>query len=334
MTDIKVARLRSTDGPDGIDIAMESVPSPGPGEVALSMAALGLNRAEAMFARGEYIVAPSLPSRLGIEGVGVVREIGAGVEGIEVGQRLAVASAADVSGTGLLGEVVTVPASMLLPDLPTLSDVELAAFWIAFITAYGGLVQQGGLAAGESVLVSAASSSVGLAAIQVAKVLGARVVATTRTSAKVDRLLQAGADRVVVTDVESLDDLGEPLDLVFDAVGAPILDASVAHLRAGGRFVIYGVLSGERTASFPLIPAVIHNLRMTAFHAGFHVLADSDRRHRAIDWLTTGVNAGHLSPTVHRVFALDQLADAYRHLEGSTQVGKIVVRVGGQRPIP
>ena len=329
MTDIKVARLRSTIGPDGIDITTEPAPAPGPGEVALSMAAMGLNRAEAMFARGEYIVAPQLPSRLGIEGVGVVREIGAGVEGIEVGQRLAVAAAVDVAKVGLSAEVVAVPASMLLPDLPALSDEALAAFWIAFLTAYGGLVQQGQLAAGESVLVSAASSSVGLAAIQVAKVLGARVVATTRTSAKVDRLLEAGADRVVVTDVEALDDLGEPLDLVFDAVGAPILDASAGHLRARGRFVVYGVLSGERTASFPLIPAVIHNLHMTAFHAGFHVLADAERRRQAIDWLTAHVHAGQLSPTVHRVFALDLLADAYRHLEGSTQVGKVVVRVDG-----
>ncbi len=324
-----VARIRTLEGPDGIHIGPEPVPHPGPGEVLLDVRALGLNRAESMFSRGQYLVEAKLPSRIGVEGVGTVRAFGDDVHGLEIGQRVAAMGALAIQRYGLAGEVALVDQSMLLPDLPAMSDAELAAFWLAHITAYGGLVQEAQLQPGETALISAASSSAGLAAIQVAKRAGARVVATTRTGEKAEALRRAGADRVIATDERSVADSGEKLDVAFDAVAGSFATDLGPCMNPGGRIVLYGLLSGNPDTVFPLFAAFASNLRMSGFHAGFHLLAHSDRRARAIDWLTGAVRDGALTPTVDRVFALADLADAYRHLEGSTQVGKVVVEVAG-----
>lgn len=323
----RVARIQTLDGPDGIHIAPEPVAKPGPGEVLLRMRALGLNRAEAMFARGHYLVQPDLPSRIGLEGVGVVTATGAGVEGVELGQRVAVAGPLEMLSYGLAGESALAKPAMLMPDVSQFSDAELAAFWVAFLTAYSGLVQEGRLRQGETALISAASSSAGLAAIQVAKHLGARVVATTRSGEKAGKLKAAGADRVIATDHESVVDSGEAIDVLFDAVAGPFPASLAPLLKPGARIVVYGVLSGNPDTAYPLFAGVGNNLRMSAFHLGYHVLADGARRNEAVGWVHEGGRLGRLKPIIDKSFDFEALPDAYRYLEAAKQVGKVVVTI-------
>ncbi|MGF1466423.1 MAG: zinc-dependent alcohol dehydrogenase family protein [Sandaracinaceae bacterium] len=288
---------------------------------------MGLNRAEAMFARGQYLVRPELPNRIGVEGAGVVTALGEGVSDVAVGARVGILAATDMTRYGTGAEKVVLPRSALLPDVPGQGDLELAAFWMAYLTAYGGMVQTGRLAEGETVLISAASSSVGLAAIELAKHVGARAVATTRGPAKRDRLLEAGADRVIVTDQASVADAGERFDLVFDAVAGPFAAEAGSALAPGGRLVVYGALAGAEVTPFPLRAAFAREVTMTAFHLGFHVMQVEARRADALRWLTEHAAKAPLRPIIDRTFPFDQLADAYRHLEASEQFGKVVVRV-------
>lgn len=321
----RVARIVKLDGPEGLEVRFEPRPAPGPGQVLLEMKALGLNRAEAMFARGSYLVQPELPSRIGVEGVGIVAALGEGVEGLAVGQRVAALSPLDMLEHGLAADYSLATPSMLVRDIAKFTDVELAAFWIAHLTAYAGLVQQGRLQKGQTALVTAASSSAGLAAIAVAKAHGARVVATTRSGGKADALRAAGADRVIASHHESIATCGESFDVAFDAVGGPGVADIGAAMARGGRIVVYGLLSGNPETPFPLFPAFGSNLSVTAFHVGFHCLAIPEQRADATEWLSAAARTDAIKPTIDSTFELDAIADAYRHLEGSEQIGKIVV---------
>ena len=328
MTTARVARITALDGPDGITISDEPVGPPGPGEVAVDVLALGLNRAEALLSRGEYLVAAELPNRVGVEGAGRVAAVGDGVEGVAVGDRVGMFFGLDMTEYGAAAERVVVPARLLLPDVPGLSDEALAAFWMAYLTAYAGLAQTGRLAPGETVVVTAASSSVGLAALDVAGRLGATAVATTRTGAKRDRLLAAGAARVVATDDGTLAEAGVEADLVFDAVAGPFAAQFGPALRPGGRAVLYGLLSGDPATPFPLFDAFVKGIEMVGFHLGLHALSDPERRADALGWLVRSHAERPFEPAIDRAFAFDDLADAYRYLEASGQVGKVLVRVG------
>ncbi|MGF1507905.1 MAG: zinc-dependent alcohol dehydrogenase family protein [Myxococcota bacterium] len=329
LTRIRIARILSLDGPQGIHIEEQNAPKPKPGEVLLDMEALGLNRAEAMFARGQYLVEPRLPNPIGVEGVGRIRALGPGVSGFEPGQRVGVFAASDMHRYGVAAEQIAVPTEMLLPDVPGHSDESMAAFWMAYLTAHCGMVQSGRLSRGETVLITAASSSVGLAAIQVARRAGARAVAATRSKRKEKALLDAGADRVVVMDDTPLSECGENFDLAFDAVGAPILAQLGDLMRPKGRIIVYGILSGTQEAPFPLFAALFKDISMRAFHLVHHALSDQTRRDEAFQSLLNGVREGAFHPALDRIFPFSEITSAYARLESSDQVGKIVVRMKG-----
>jgi NADPH2:quinone reductase len=158
----------------------------GPGEVRIDVRALGLNRAEVLFRQGLYLTQPSLPSRLGYECAGVVSAVGEGVDGFAVGERVGTVPLVDMSTQGVWAEQVVVPATAVVRSPDSLTDAQAAAIWIAYGTAWGGLVEAGGLSAGDVAVIPAASSSTGIAALQIARHLGATSVAVTRTDAKKD----------------------------------------------------------------------------------------------------------------------------------------------------
>jgi NADPH:quinone reductase-like Zn-dependent oxidoreductase len=195
---------------------------PGAGEVRLRVHAIGLNRAEVTLRSGRSPVKPSLPSSIGLEAAGVIEMLGPDVSGFAVGDRVALVPAYYAAQYALYGEVSLAPARSLVAIPDHVSFSEAAATWMAYGTAWGGLIAIGKLAAGQTVLIPAASSSVGLAAIQIANRLHARPIALTR---KADALRGHGAAEVVATaeqdvvaEVKRLtDDKGA--HLVFDPVG-------------------------------------------------------------------------------------------------------------------
>lgn len=170
----RVVRFHQHGGPEVLRIEHVDVPSPAQGEVRIRVRALGLNRAEALLRAGSYIETPTLPSGLGLEAAGVVESVGTGVEGLAPGDAVSVVPPVSMVRWPAYGELVTFPAALVVRHPPSLSWEAAAALWMPYLTAYGALIDIARLGKGDYVVVTAASSSVGLAAIQIANLAGSR----------------------------------------------------------------------------------------------------------------------------------------------------------------
>jgi NADPH:quinone reductase-like Zn-dependent oxidoreductase len=308
-----------------------AVGEPGAGEVRLRIHAIGLNRTEVTLRSGRSPAKPALPSRIGFEAAGVIEALGPDVSGFAAGDRVALVPAYGASQYALYGEVSLAPARSLVRIPDGVSFSEAAATWAAYGTAWGGLVAIGKLGAGQTVLIGAASSSVGLAAIQIANRLGARPVALTRTSAKADALLGHGAAAVVATaeqdvvaEARRLTD-GRGADLVFDPVGGGAFAQLARATANGGVLVLYGALATDPTV---VPPFDIFGRDLTLRGLALPSLMRDDAQLAALKpFVGEGLADGTLRPTIARTFAFDQIADAHRFIEAGEQVGKIVVTV-------
>lgn len=222
----RVVRFYELGGPEVLRIEDVHVPEPGPHEVRIRVKALGLNRAEALLRAGAYIETATFPSGLGLEAAGFVETVGPGVQGFAPGDPVSLLPPKSMTRWPAYGELAIFPAALLVRHPPSLSFEEAAAVWMQYLTAYGGLVDIGGLRRGDFVAITAASSSVGLAAIQIANMVGAMPIAVTRTSAKRQLLLEAGAAHVIASMEEDLEaqlkrvSAQQGIRVVFDPVGA------------------------------------------------------------------------------------------------------------------
>ncbi|MGH7212873.1 MAG: zinc-dependent alcohol dehydrogenase family protein, partial [Acetobacteraceae bacterium] len=224
------------------------VGEPANGQVRLRIHAIGINRTEITLRSGRSPAKPPLPTGIGFEAAGVIEALGPDVTGFSAGDRVALVPAYGAAQYALYGEVAIAPARSLVAIPNHVSLTEAAATWAAYGTAWGALVAVGALKAGQTVLIPAASSSVGLAAIQIANRLGARPVALTRTSAKAEDLRRLGASTVVATaeqdvvaEVKTLTG-GKGAELVVDPVGGPEFATLAKATAAGGTLVLYGAL--------------------------------------------------------------------------------------------
>src|SRR4051812_19963992 len=195
-----VVRFHELGSPDVLRLEDLEVPPPGPVEVKIKVEAIGLNRAELAFRAGRYLERPKLPSRLGYEAAGTVMAVGEAVKGFAPGERVGVIPAFSMAEYATYGEEILVPAHAVVKCPPDVTSTTFAAVWMQYLTAYGGLIDIGALQPGEHVLITAASSSVGLASIELALAAGAIPIATTRTGAKREALLRAGARHVIATE--------------------------------------------------------------------------------------------------------------------------------------
>lgn len=317
--------------PDVLHLVEKPVPTPGRNDVLIRTRALGLNRAEALFRRGDYVVAPSLPSGIGFEAAGVVQAVGEDVTKVSVGQPVSVVPAASMTDYPLHGELVLAPARAVVAHSPRLSYEQAAALWMQYITAHGALVDLANARPGDTVLVSAASSSVGLAAIQIAKRAGALVIALTRVENKRERLMRAGADAVIVTSTEEVAPRvhaitnGVGARIIFDPVAGPGVANLIAAAADHGIVIVYGVLDNR---ALPLDFATVMSKHLTIRgYDLFEVTRDDARLASAVEAITAGVEAEDLIPVIDRTFALDQIVEAHEYLEANNQVGKVVITV-------
>ncbi|THA73572.1 NADPH:quinone reductase [Streptomyces sp. A0642] len=325
----KAVLFHTTGAPDVLTVEEVPLPSPGPGEVLIRVEALGLNRAEALFRAGTYFYQPTLPaSRNGYEAAGVIEAVGAGVTELAPGDHVLAGPGGDLSGHGLYAERVVVPAGRVLPRPAGVDAVHAAAAWLTYSTAYGALLEKGGLRAGDHVLVTGASSGVGTAALQVAGLIGAVPIATTRTAAKKQRLLDAGAAHVITTDDEDVVKEvghitgGRGAEVIFDAIGGPGLTTLGEAAAPDGTLIVYGWLDGRPTVlpmNWPLTVIGYNNL---------HLTADPASRRRAAHFIGSGLRSGALAPVVGATFdGLERMADAHRLMESNAHTGKIVVTI-------
>ena len=327
----RIVRFHETGGAE--NLILEELPfvEPAEGEIGIRVQAIGLNRAEVMFRQGQYLETPELPARLGYEAAGVVEKLGPGVTEFEIGDRVSTIPAFSQNRYGVYGETAIVPAAAVAHYPDNLSPIEGTSIWMQYLTAYGGLVEVGKAVAAKTLLVTAASSSVGLAAIQIAKMIGAQCIATTRGSDKKQFLLDAGADHVVVTDQEDLaksvmtitDDRG--VDLVFDPISGPLLAQLADAAAAGGVIIEYGALSPE-PSPYPLFPALAKSLTIRGYVL-FEITTDPSRLEKAKGFVYEGLESGALKPIIDRTFELDEIVQAHRYMESNRQQGKIVVTV-------
>ncbi|MCX5410964.1 zinc-dependent alcohol dehydrogenase family protein [Streptomyces sp. NBC_00059] len=324
----RVVVFDRTGAPDVLRIAEEPVVEPAEGEVRIRIEAVGVNRLDQMMRAGSYPGPVRLPhARLGCEGTGVVDAVGPGVEGLAAGDAVLVTAVPAMDLNGTYAEYTTVPAATVIARPDGLDATGAAALWVAYSTAYGALVEKAGVRPGDHVLITAASSSVGLAAIQVARQIGAVPLAVTRHAAKKEGLLAAGAAAVVVTDDEDVAEAarrhsgGAGADIILDSVMGPGLPDLAKAARPGGTLVTAGWLD-PRPATFPMTwPLTILG------YASFEHTLDPTVVRRIAAFLDAGLRTGALRPTVDRVFGLDEIVEAHRYLERGQQVGKIVVTV-------
>lgn len=225
-------------------------------DVRISIKAIGVNRLDALVRAGNAPRPVRLPgARLGIEGAGTINAIGGDVRDFKVGDEVFVTSIPDMDTNGAYAEQLVLPAEPILKRPPQLDAVHAAAFWVAYSTAYGGLIEKARMQPGDHVLITAASSSVGLAAIQIANQIGAVPIAITRSSEKRAALMDAGAHRVIATDRENTLEIttemtgGKGVDLILDMVMGPGLVDLVKSARMGGKLVTVGWLD-SRAAPF------------------------------------------------------------------------------------
>lgn len=315
-------------------LKLEELPlaEPGESEVRIKVEAIGLNRAEVAFRYGQYLETPKLPSQLGYEAAGIIDAVGTGVTGFNVGDRVSSIPSFSMVDYGVYGESAILPVIAVAHYPDKLSASEGAAIWMQYLTAYGALIEYGKIKKDDVVLITAASSSVGLAAIQLTKVTGGLAIATTRGADKKSFLLDAGADHVIVTDEEDLAERvmeitsGTGANLIFDPVGGPTLLDLAAAAAPRATIYEYGGLSPDPTP-FPLFPALAKGLTVRGYTL-FEITQSPELCERAREYVFNLLQSGDLKPIIdeHR-FSLDEIVEAHSFMESNQQKGKIVVSV-------
>lgn len=325
------ARFHQTGEPDVLQLDDIEVGEPGAGELKVRMEAIGLNRAEVMFRRGQYLEEPRLPARIGYEGAGTVLSTGPDVSDFQEGDAIGIIPAFSMNEYGIYAEEAIVPAYAVVKRPAGLTAIESAAIWMQYLTVWGAVIDIGNLQADQTLLIPAASSSVGIAAIQIANKQGAKPIALTRSETKKAALLEAGAAEVIVTDNESIPERvatmtnGQGANMVFDPVGGPKLEA-LAEACAPYAFIFqYGALSPEPTP-YPLFQALAKGLTIRGYTL-FEFIRDTNKLKQALAFIHDGLQQGALTPTIAKTFPLSDIVAAHRYLESNQQFGKIVVTV-------
>lgn len=324
-----IVRFHEVGGPEKLQFDVLPALQPGQGEVRVRVQATGLNRAEAMFLRGTYFEKPEPPSRIGVECAGIVEAVGPDVSRDLVGKRVGVLGGFSQGRYGVLGEEAIVPAAAAAEYPANLAPEQGAAVWISYLTAWGALVHLAHVNQEDFVIIPAASSSVGLSALQILKNAGAVSIATTRTIAKREELLALGADHVVATEEEDLAERvrtitgGRGARVVFDSVGGPYMEKLAEAVAPAGTIFLYGGLSGQPTM-YPLATGLsrgisLRGYSMAEIRSGAAVLESGLR------YLRERLADGRFVPKIARTFSFSQAQEAYRFLESNAQVGKVVI---------
>jgi NADPH:quinone reductase-like Zn-dependent oxidoreductase len=325
----KVVRFHQLGGPEVLKFEDQASRDPKTGEVRIRVQAVGLNRAEALYARGQYLEQPRLPSGLGYEAAGIIEAVGPDVDRTWVGHKIATVPGFSQNDYPVLGEEAVVPVANVAPYPEKLTPTDAAAMWMQYLTAWGGLVSVGHIAKDDFVVISAASSSVGVAAIQIAKEEGAIAIATTRTSKKREELHELGADHVIATAEEDLvtrvDKItgGKGARVLFDSIAGPFVEQLAAAAADHAILIEYGSLSLKPTP-FPLVIAMHKQLTMRAYTMR-EINANHDLSRTAREYVFDRVADGRFQIKIARTFPFADTVKAYQYLESNEQIGKVVI---------
>jgi putative PIG3 family NAD(P)H quinone oxidoreductase len=313
-------------GPEALQVVDLPVPEPGPGEVLIGIRAAGVNRADILQRQGFYPPPPGVTDVLGLECSGTIAAIGPDVHAFAVGDEVC----ALLAGGGY-ADFVVAPAGQVAPLPVGLDLIAGAGLMETACTVWSNLVMVAGLKAGETLLVHGGSSGIGTTAIQVAKLLGARVVTTVGTSEKAAAVAELGADFIINYRDEDFADAMKgahvAADVILDIIGAKYLASNISALAPEGRIVIIG-LQGGIQAELNLAALLAKRGSITATSIRARPIPDKEAIVRATAAGLFGfVTDGTLRPIIDRTFPLEDVAAAHKHLESSSHIGKIVLEL-------
>ena len=327
----KVVKFSEYGNASVLHLETENTTEPKTGEVRVRMSVLALNRANTLFREGTYLSKATFPSRIGSEGVGVIEAVGPDVTDSTIGDRVNLLAPDNESAEGYAAETVVVPQGKLLRAPNGLSDKLAATAWVPYLTLYHHFVEQKQAETGRWIVLPAASSSVGLAANNLAHHLGAKTIGITRTRKKQKLLENAGYDAVIISGEENVSKrimqiTSGGADFIFDPVGGPALNDLASSVKPGGEINVYGGLDPEPT----LLPifALMNSGAKIGCYMVYELLNDSLRLQQATDYFSGLFESGDLVPVADdNEYSIDNIGDAFRHMESNTQFGKVVVTI-------
>lgn len=324
---MKAAICKSLDGPQGLAIEDIAAPVAVAGKVVVGVKAVGLNFADTLITRGKYQHKPDLPFSPGAEIAGEVLSCGAGVSGWTPGDRVM----AYVNWGGAAEQVLVDP-DMLVAIPEGVCDVVAAGLSVTYGTAMHGLGHRGHLKAGETVVVTGAAGGAGHAAVEVAKLMGARVIAVASTDEKLEIAAACGADEGILFPGADLKDAvraatgGRGADVVYDCIGGDAAEPLVRALAWKGRFLVVGFASGE-IPKLPLNLLLVKGAEAAGVFWGEAVRRDPASHRAGMAQLLAWVGDGKLKPKTHGVFPLAEIREALSVLDRREARGKVVVSI-------
>jgi NADPH2:quinone reductase len=307
-------------------LVVEDVPplSAAPGQVVVSVKACGVNFPDTLIIQGKYQYQPPLPFSPGGEVAGVIKEVGAGVDGVTPGDRVIA-----FTGAGGFAEEVPAVPGQLIPIPDGMDFVTASAFVMTYGTSHYALRDRARLQAGETLLVLGAAGGVGLAAVEIGKVLGARVIAAASTDEKLELCRKYGADETVNYATEDLKErvkelTGEGADVVYDPVGGPYSEAAIRATGWGGRFLVIGFAAGD-IPRIPLNLALLKSCSIVGVFYGAFTQRDPARNRELLEELIGWFAAGKVKPHISATYPLERAAEALEEVMSRRAQGKIVL---------
>ncbi|MGV3650234.1 MAG: NAD(P)H-quinone oxidoreductase [Devosia sp.] len=328
MTEMPAIEIAGKGGPEVLRLTRRPIPQPGPGEVLIKVAAAGLNGADLAQRRGVYPPPAGASDLPGLEVSGTISALGEGVSGWTIGDRVV----ALLAGGGYAG-YCTAHAGHVLPLPDGLSFVEGATLIEAIATVWTNVFDTAALAPGEHLLVHGGTSGIGVTAIQMARLHGARVSVTVGSAEKAEAARALGAERAINYREEDFAgvikaEFGKGVDVILDIIGGSYLTGNIKALAPGGRLTIIA-FSGGRMGELDLARVMMNRLRITGSTLRSRPDAEKTALIAAVrDRVWPWVADGRFKPVVDSVFPLDKAADAHARMETSQHIGKIVLEVG------
>ncbi len=309
----------------GVSVRDLPLPEPGPGEVRIRIRAASLNFPDLLLCQGKYQLKLEPPFTPGMDTAGEIDALGAGVTGFDIGDAV-------VAGMrfGGLSQFVCVSAEGLRKKPSNMSFAEAASYQVAYLTAYVALVRRGNLQPGETLLVHGASGGVGMAAVDIGKLLGATVIATGGSDEKLARVKAHGADHVINTEggfreeVKALTQ-GRGADVIYDPVGGDVFDESIRCINFDGRLLVIGFTSG-RIASISSNMPLIKGFSVVGVRAGEYGRKFPEKGEENLNTIWQWAEAGKTRPYVHAELPLSETLESFQMLENRQVIGKLVIR--------
>jgi NADPH2:quinone reductase len=324
---MRAVLCKRLDGPEAL--VVEDVPSsePGPGEIAVTVRAAALNFFDTLITRGTYQQKPELPFSPSGEVAGVVARVGSGVTGFRPGDRVAA-----YIGWGGAREEVIVNADAAVAIPPGVPDEIAAGVSITYGTAIHGLKDRGQVQPGEWVAVTGAAGGAGLAAVEIAKILGAQVIAVASSEEKLAICRDHGADATIDSGREDMKAAlrertgGTGVDVIYDCVGGEVAEPAIRALKWNGRFLVVGFASGD-IPKLPLNLLLVKGASAVGVFWGESVKRDPAGHRANMDFVLRAVADGRLKPRTHAVYPLESIVEAIGVLERREATGKVVLRI-------